>query len=703
MKTKLTLLFLAIIISGSTFAYNYLQINNPQSWGRYNGVINNAEITVRPVGGFVEYELTLTISGQQPINESADAQLEIVLYFDLPSNSMITDSWLWINDVPQQADILDRWTASAIYEEIVNRRKDPSLLVKEGANQYKMSVYPMKPTESRKFKMVYLSPAKYLGKNLVVEIPSNILKLSTTNLSKVSTYIIPNDFFGEPKSDNSKIKFSSATHPDFGACTKVDIHNEAFSNHGILLTANDEDQIKIAQYGDDTEGYYQLSFVPSDLVPISDQSKKICYMVDFDKNYTTQDPSTFLSKLAQNIQSTIGEQDYFNVIFSKISPSPYFSEWMPATAENIEMAFSNSTVVQYSNLISLLGTGLDFVNKNGDGSLVLVTNNCTYNSIEGANEILADIKKLNVNQNAINIIDFAESHYYYTWTSNSYYYNDGYLFTNLSRQNSGEYISFYSNYNGSNFYSLLEEAVDLVAGQKINNIDIYTGNENGFCYARINVSNTLSNSFTYNKPIHHLGKYSGGMPTNLELAFEMNGELYHYQADLRNYKVMKDDSIVKTVWNGLDMFNLEKQGYSNLIVNEIIGRSIENRILSNYTAFLCVEQPVETCDDCGEVQDPDNGEVITEVDKQKLTESIKTYPNPFTTQIQIELPSNEEVLELKIYNISGQCVKTFEVEANQYAFFWDGTDDNGNQLKDGIYLIKAVYQNNVITTKVMKK
>lgn len=704
MKPRLMLFAILLICSLFSFGYNNLYVNNPQGWNTYQGVIENAEITVRPVGAFVEYAITLTISGNKPINEDPSALLEIVMDFDLPSNSMITDSWLWMEGVPKQAEILDRWTASAIYESIVNRRKDPSLLVKNEPNSYRINIYPMKPTESRTFKMVYLSPAKYSNNHLMVEIPSNILELSGVKLEKIDAYILSNEFYGQPASENSSVTFSQVNHEVLGNCVKAVIPNTAFSSHMVQLESINQESIKLYQYGNNDEGFYQISFVPSELVTASDKSQKICYVVDFDKNYSRQDLTAFLTQLAYNIERSIGEKDYFNIIFSSISPNPSFDNWVSATPANIQQAFSNANIANYSNFITSLGRGIEFINSHGgDGKLILISNNCSYNNVGSANSLLTDIDKINVNKNQIDVIDFAEDYYFTGWIANNYYYNNSYFFNNLARKYSGEYIQFYT-IKGYTFNALLENAISQLAAKSLKNIDIYTSNANGFCYGRMTVSNSLNSHFNFNKSIYHLGKYKGGFPTSLEVAFEMDGELQHFKTNLTNLPVINGDSVIKTIWSGIDISQLETQGNSNQIIGEIIYQSIENRILSTYTAFLCVEDSIEICEDCGDVvSDPNKDwEVVTSVENQQGLQ-LKTYPNPFTSYVEIELPASDNLVELKIFNALGQCVKNITVVESELKYSWDGLSDNGDEVKAGIYLVIATYRDKVMTTKIMKR
>lgn len=69
---------------------------------------------------------------------------------------------------------------------------------------------------------------------------------------------------------------------------------------------------------------------------------------------------------------------------------------------------------------------------------------------------------------------------------------------------------------------------------------------------------------------------------------------------------------------------------------------------------------------------------------------LRSEPNPFhgQTRIQFALPKAMKV-ELNIYNILGQRVRTLisgNHPAGLHELFWDGTDEQGRDLKSGVYL-----------------
>lgn len=86
----------------------------------------------------------------------------------------------------------------------------------------------------------------------------------------------------------------------------------------------------------------------------------------------------------------------------------------------------------------------------------------------------------------------------------------------------------------------------------------------------------------------------------------------------------------------------------------------------------------------------------------------QNYPNPFNagTLIRYWLPNNRTTdrANLNIYDLSGRLVKTFVEQnssAGSFQIFWDGTDDNGQQLASGMYIARLSYGSASKTIKLM--
>jgi len=95
---------------------------------------------------------------------------------------------------------------------------------------------------------------------------------------------------------------------------------------------------------------------------------------------------------------------------------------------------------------------------------------------------------------------------------------------------------------------------------------------------------------------------------------------------------------------------------------------------------------------------PDPFPGIEEVDKRKVgSGKLEVYPNPFREKTEIRFTIHDtrcriQDASLKIYDVSGRMVKSFNLEScimyHESAIFWDGEDDSGRGLPSGIYFIE---------------
>ncbi len=703
MKAKLLLLSLSLFSFINLFSTNNLRIIDPEygSWYNYSASIKTAELQVKPMGAYVENNLYLTIGLTEPFTDNS-RKLEIIFDFELPSNSLITDSWLWIEGVPKQAEILDRWTASNIYEEIVNRRKDPSLLVKNGDNQYCINVYPMSPNETRKFKITYLTPINWSKNQISCDYPSGIIRSSAT-LSDLTVYAYPNGTFNNPALVSSGTAFKQLSDSAHGNCCEATIPNSELGTAKITFTDSNSAAVKLYKYGTDDEGYYQFSFVPSDWVQYDASSKKICYLIDYDNLYVKEKKQQVISTIFDGIASSLSPKDSFNIIFSNLGLDQAFSSWQPATPENIQKAQNSAIISDYSNLVQLIAKGVNYLNNNGgSGKIVLITNNSVFEGISKANDIMKDLNALNSKNLQIDVINYMDSYYNYYWINNNSSYGNEYLLSNIARTNGGNYYNFYDEINVINYSTQMTEALSDITNSMIENLDVYTDTQDGYTYGRMTFTSGKSSNFRLDKAIHQVGKYKGKFPLSIEISGEVNNNMIHSQFSIQNSDIIASDSTIETIWNGLDIMQLEDETQNSQIINEIISQSVENRILSTYTAFLCVEDSIEICENCGDENKDDN---IHTGGIETLASSgqFKAFPNPFVTDVELIFPEKGKLQKIEIYNIMGQCIRSVDINEQVSNYKWDGKTDNGTEVRAGIYLVVARFNNKVLTLKVQKK
>ena len=93
------------------------------------------------------------------------------------------------------------------------------------------------------------------------------------------------------------------------------------------------------------------------------------------------------------------------------------------------------------------------------------------------------------------------------------------------------------------------------------------------------------------------------------------------------------------------------------------------------------------------------------VAKADAFELKAAYPNPFNLRTTIEFAIKTDAkVNLKVYNVSGQYVKTLvdeEMSAGRYTTTWDGTNYAGEVVSSGIYFYKMVAGNYSSTQKMV--
>lgn len=82
--------------------------------------------------------------------------LETTASMSLEDNTAITDMYLWVGATRVRAELQTRELASAQYEDIVKRRKDPALLETWGNGWYTLRVFPEKSGETRKIQVKFV-------------------------------------------------------------------------------------------------------------------------------------------------------------------------------------------------------------------------------------------------------------------------------------------------------------------------------------------------------------------------------------------------------------------------------------------------------------------------------------------------------------------------------------------------------------------
>lgn len=677
-----------------------LRVGDPRnSWNQYQGTIEQASLSVEPKGLFMEYGLTLEFSSEgSPWNDVSDT-LEVVMEFILPEEAVVFDSWLWIEGEAVQAKILDKWTASLIYEGIVKRRRDPSILSKKSATQYELRVFPMAGNETRKVKICYLMPCEWNRKMVTAQLPTPILRASA-KYPDCTVSLKTSESWGKPEfllTDN--IQFTKLSDKAYELLIPA---NDLAPVMEIGFMPQMENGLFFSKYQEGSEGIYQFAVFPSGLID-SIVGNKLAVLVDFDGSNTGYSVEEILEITQNEMLKTLTERDSFNLVFSNLSIKRYSDRWVAATGPNIEMAFEEmrQQIADYSNLGTLIADGVEFVRDAGvGGNIILVTNADQYADIQVANELIADILNLMEEPIPVHISDFQSSNYFRYWYNNTYYYGNEYLYRNLAKQTAGSHQRFRDIQSVSETIALALK----FSGGSIYAFDLHTSMENGYCHSRYLIKGNENRAYIHDA-ILQVGKFTGSFPMELELSGAYNDQIFNKQFYISEAQAIVDDTLSEEIWTGQFIRELESDYPSNDVISEIIDYSINERVLSRYTSFLCLEQDFqyEPGDDPEEPFIPIN---VEELDVK--SDTLRLYPNPFSNRLTIELECADpaSVRELALYDLAGSLVYRFDTESllaeGNNILSWDGSSEDGMELESGMYLL--VYQNHSSrkTIKVVK-
>ncbi len=716
MKRSLLFFLFSLFLCGQAMAQgNNLYIIDPQNpWLWAPATIEEASYVLQPKGFYTQADLYLTISGRAA-GFPAASQLEIIMDFQLPEKAMAIDSWLWVEEDIIRAKILDRWTASGIYEEIVDRRQDPSILFKNSPTQYQLRIYPLFGDGSRKIKLSFLLPAEWSSSEVNTPIPASFLQFSSPPVEQLSIRNFPEADWEEIRiQEFPQWEFEPYTDSLLGNYQELNIPRGAFEEQFTLTTsAPFKDGIYLSRLEKGEDRYYQMALLPSQVFDLpKTQSRKIMMLFDYQSNRSTQSQQELLNTARNHLKSNLQPTDSFNLMLSSLTITPVSQSWLPAEATVIDSVFNSlgdSPIASYNSIPSLLGNGIQYITqRENEGSILLLANSGNEGEVIVANQLINDLMALMEDKTIpIHVYDYQTFNLSSFWINNRRYRGNEYFYTNLTRLTAGNYLSqFNSNRTFADNMGAVMEGLSSFTGT----LDLYTTLSEGFCYNRFNL-NGVNELVNLNKPLLQIGKYQGTFPFMIEAAGEYDGLLFGESLSVDATTIVESDSLLEEAWVGNYIRTLERGEQSNSIISEIINRSIDARVLSLYTAFIALE-PSLGGDPCPECVDRAEGAEPTSVEEVETDSifQIEAYPNPFRDRVIIQLSAKEQLnlsdFQFAVFNTLGQEVYRFsEVPSgasNELRLEWNAQDANGQAVSEGIYFFTVQSPQHRIVHRLVK-
>lgn len=688
---KLQLSF--ILCFASLTIFSQMRIIDPQNpwWGSYAS-IENVHIVVKPGGIFAETAITFDVKSSEGYFDN-ETQLEYVYDFNMPDNVVFNDSWLWIEDYISKGEIYEKSEGTAIYEAIVDRQQDPSILTKIDNDSYNFRIYPMFNDSTRRVRLSYLVPFENKDVTLETFLPLSFIQDSYERPKYVTLDIIDDDnWFHLPVNSTDWVQTNSA-----GNTTSYALSEQApLSNTDVVFSSDTEEEYKLGIYELDGTKYFQLVYEPEIEQALTPTYNLI--LLDHETDNSNIDRGAVLSMLSDELEG-LNEVDKFNILYHDFTPHFTSDDWQSAESASISEAInqiSTANTTTFSWLATLLPQALSYAEEMGQKTkIIIISADNDFYEEESSDQFLTNVNNYISQMStevSLSVIDYS-NYRPGMWIANQYLRGNEYLYSRLTQQHDGTYHISQSQGNmESAMEQTFEREIDLIT-----EYDLDIENEFGFSFSRYFIGS--SDHIRIDKPVMMTGKYVGEVPFQLEFNAFHNGEII--QDELTLIPNMELDATAAQAWAAQYILANENDNDQNS-KNDVVDASMENRLLSQHTVFLCLEPDfIDISSNNGD--DDDFSTVATE--ETEIEANILAFPNPFTDYINVEIPSdivpNNEDLSIQVLSIDGKLVYSIDqkstVTDGKILFKWTPEMN----LDGGIYLIKIITEEGVRTIKVM--
>lgn len=695
--THFLLLFFGFIVVG--YSQPSLKLVTPRSGG-WGGVedqleISNARLVVEPQGLYFQVDMYLEFAISPTYNYTEWKEVEY--FFDLPKQAVVIDSWLWIENYISKGIILDADSASQVYEGIVNRQTDPSILLKRSPTRYELRIYPITSQLPRTVKISYLVPAEVDKEYLFSSLPlENIMPY-------LSFPFISLDVVQDSGADLPRILekpdqvFTTFVDPDLGPMLRTSIaKGESIHYNTLGLKSPIEEGIYAGFYPTGLyEGIYEVAMVPSFLE--DDTSSRNVLLLIENQHGNCSNPDQVLTIIHDLAGDLLTEKDSFNFVF--LNSSGEFStagySWLPVDSTNLSNSINIPSHVlhPYHSLSNILHFGLDLLDSIGGGTdIYLFSSSDGIRTKQVADQTLSNLGPLGV---PIHTAYFQDQDFIQVYDPSLGMYVEQkfeYFYQKLAENSGGTYTSLES--TGNSLYKLLQAPF---RRDKVNFdiVDMDVSPQQGFSFDQIELGQ-LTYPFS---SIRESGRYYGVLPIEIQL-FTVKNQIFHsYDTVLSIASLTALSSASEKTYTGA-YFQSE---IGQMTQQEATEYSVANRMLCQYTAFLCLEDSVQQ----GLVSSDPFVWVSIEEELEELRSSVLISPNPFRARQRISIDAEwldqSGTLSMELFDTQGRLLRSFEpgqliLTGEAYSLDWDGTS-----LPEGTYTLVVTTDHGVISRLISKR
>lgn len=598
-------------------AYTNLTVNDPHSWG-FNkvGTIESAVLTVDPQKDYVFYELEMELSaGIVKVDEAEGHDtVEISCNFELPAGAFVKSASLLIEGEWVEAELMPRKEAHAIYEGVVQRRRDPLIIYKNSGNQYLFKIYPLALTDSRTMKIRYATPMSVYNENKSIALPIDILEASNADVD-LKVLLKETELFATPDFSDESVEFVDSETEGY---LEAVVTAEAIDNDVVVTSSTKKENANFSSTTEDGETTYRFSFIPDELFDLDD-SKKYLLIIDNDPepikdtiwDYVGWDSENrqslyeferengevlslnndVLLKEVKSFLKKLDDDDQFNIILKNKNIYTYASDWKNATDEEINAAITavgDNDDKYMSDINALLKASMEWANQE-QVTPIFISNNKEYYS-----KMMYTVAQKKA-QEAIEGVEFKNRLYTFDITSvdeangqRKYVYN--------------QFLGYVSNGLGAIKYrirvldniSAYQQNVDNTERAEILLLNVVSGTDKGMVY---DVADNASGVRHSNTEFVQFGKVKDATTFEAGISFRFKGEVYTKRLEFA-IEDMNDPNIADAWAVALiDKLGANYTDQSRRAAEEMAG---QYDVLSRYSALLSLEPGMEItkCENC---------------------------------------------------------------------------------------------------------
>jgi len=691
--------FVVLFVFIPSLNAQYLKFVDPkQQWRSGSGLITYAEYIVRVEQNFAHCDLYLTYTANIPNFTNPSDTFEVIHYFNLPKHSLVTDSWLWVDSVIMKADILERRYAFNIYEGIVKRRQDPSILYKNSETQYELRIFPIVNKKSRRIKLSFTIPLNRLKDNLTLPIPVGLIAASYTQPNIVLKIKYDESY---QKISTTNLSFNAANDNFLGSHYKTTISPSIY-NKSQELTVNfqlKENQIifESQQTADNgLKSYYQVSINPLSAFGLQQgEARNVVIVIDNETITSSISKQDFISNVKKFTTNTLYPTDSLQIIYTNNKANKLFNDFVifsPITTNNL---LNNITLGDISLLYNGLYDAYDLLKNKTNPVLVVFSSGVSFANISVASSTkdnLYNTFKTIPKSFFINYNNEKVPYYYF----HPEFYRGNTLFYKIMASNSG---GSYASVNEGNTTNISpEDALQKISEDfgeyNLSDFEMEVrikSSDGGFSYDNTNFTNKRTG-------FAQTGLLVGKPPYTIEGVFFNKSDVITKKIVIKESDTNQGYNNAAQIHAGLNIIKFENE---NLKAKEfqILNLSLENRVLSRFTAFLALEPSLKT--PCYQCKDESN--TPTPTNQTQYGYILKVFPNPFSDVLNIEIQGviHEKVENLEIFDVMGRKFEAeYEINNKDATIY---ITIKGNNLKDGIYFVKVKLGNKILSFKIVKR